>query len=119
MEDARAGLKLLKSRMSQGNRCTGSANREMESYPSDKMGNGRRTNYGAASANKPPMKPPTGYAAMSHNGADMTPQQSNNNYRKAFKPNLGNSTNSGVANQMENMYPDNSRTVSKYQHNDV
>jgi len=116
MEDARAGLKLLKSRMSQGNRCTGSAKREIENQPSDKMGLGRRANYGAASANKPPMKPPTGYS-MPQNGADMTPQQPSNNYRKAFKPNLGNSTNSGIANQMDSVHQD-SRTVSKY-HNNV
>ena len=110
VDEARSGLKLLKSRMSEsGKRGFGgsshSANRgyDVSSQHSRPQLN-RRNNFGGQSANKPPM-PMMPSQQMSMQGDPMPPMgaptgsnQSNSHYRKAFKPILPGS-NSAASNE--------------------
>ena len=105
---ARDGLRLLKSRMDaagmkkrQGNGSAHSANRQQTDLPShfgERVPVNRRSHYSGASANKPPMMPPSGHQTFetmnttplsgANAGFDGNLPSGNSNYRRAFKPNL-------------------------------
>ena len=128
LEEAKEGLKLLKSRMggtaqrSFNNVSSHSQNRGgdgISSYSqshlnSEKTQLARRTQYAGASANKPPMKPPINQSAQNLNHSNIESHnqsvlqganQNTGNYRKAFKPNLNISSNNNSNNDSNDISP--------------